>query len=68
MRWVGEVARMAEKRAACRKLVGGLKEKKYIEKSKCRWVGINKMDLQEKLWRCGLYWALVNAVTNFRFP
>jgi hypothetical protein len=69
MRWAGHVARMREKRKACRLLVG---------KPRCRSLDNIKMDLVE-VRLGGLDWigltrvrdkwrALVNAVANLRVP
>jgi hypothetical protein len=54
MRWVGHVARMAEKRNTYRLLVGKPEGKRPLGRPRCRWVD-NRMDLGEV--GCGLDWA-----------
>jgi hypothetical protein len=76
MRWAGHVARMGEKRNACRILVGKPEGKKPLERGRRNWFDIIKMDLREIRW-VGRDWidlahdrdqfrALVNTVMNFR--
>jgi hypothetical protein len=47
MRWAGPVARMGEKRNACRILVGKSEGKRPLGRPRRRWVGNSKMDLRE---------------------
>jgi hypothetical protein len=53
MRWVGHVARMAEKRNAYRILVGKPEGKRALERPRRRWEDYIKMDLRE-MGLCGL--------------
>jgi hypothetical protein len=50
MRWSGHVARMGEKRNACRILVGNPEGKRPLGRPKRRWVDNNDMDLRELGW------------------
>ena len=70
------VARMAEKRGAYSLLVVIPRERRQLERPRCRWENI-KMDMQEVEW--GTDWInmvqvrdrcqyLVNAVMNLRLP
>jgi hypothetical protein len=45
MRWAGHVARMGEKRNACRLLVGKPEGKRPLGRSRRRWVDNIRMDL-----------------------
>jgi hypothetical protein len=45
MRWAGHVARMGEKRNACRLLVGKPEGKRPLGRPRCRWVDNIRMDL-----------------------
>jgi hypothetical protein len=76
MRGAGHVARMREKRSACRILVGRPEGRRLVGTPRRRWDNI-KMDLQEEGW--GIDWsvlaqdrdrwrALVNAVMKLWFP
>jgi hypothetical protein len=47
MRWEGHVARMGEKRNACRILVGKPEGKRPLGRPRRRWVDNIKMDLRE---------------------
>jgi hypothetical protein len=47
MKWAGHVARMGEKRNACRILVGKPEGKRPLGRSRHRWVDNIKMDLRE---------------------
>jgi len=47
MRWAGHVARMGERRAVYRVLVGKPEGKRLPERPRLRWEDNNKMDLQE---------------------
>jgi hypothetical protein len=78
MRWVGNVARMGEKRGVHRLLVGKPEGKRPLGISRHRWQNNIKMDLQE-VGRGGMgwidlaqdrdrWWAVVNVVMNLRFP
>jgi hypothetical protein len=78
IRWAGHVARMGEKRTACRILVGKPEGKRPLGRSRRRWVDNIKMDLIEIGWD-GVDWidialhrdhwkALVNTVLNIRVP
>jgi hypothetical protein len=78
MRWVGQVARMGEKRNAYRLLVGKPEGKRQLGRPRRRWVDNIRMDLGEV--GCGdVDWiglakdrnrrrALVNSVLNLRVP
>jgi hypothetical protein len=78
MRWAGDVARMGEKRNACRLLVGKPEGKRPLGRPRRRWVDNIRMNLGEvglgdvdwidlaqdrNRWR-----ALVNSVLNLRVP
>jgi hypothetical protein len=78
MRWVGHVARMAEKRNVYRLLVGKTEGKRPQGRPRCKWTDNIKIDLLEiglsvvdwiglaqdrYRWR-----ALVNSVKNLRVP
>jgi hypothetical protein len=78
MRWAGHVARMGEKRNACRILVGKPEEKRALGRPRRRWVDNTKVDLREIGWD-GMEWidlaqnrdqwrALVNTAMNLRVP
>jgi len=78
MRWAGHVARMGERGGVYRGFMGKPEEKRPLGKTRRRWEGSIKMDLQEV--GCGgmdwievvqdrVRWlALVNAVMNLRVP
>jgi hypothetical protein len=78
MRWAGHVARIGEKRNACRILVGNPEEKRPMGRPRRRWVYNIKMELREIGWDGGGWidlaqdrdqWrALVRAVMNLRVP
>jgi hypothetical protein len=76
MRWAGHVARMGEKRNACRILVGKPEGKRPLGRPRCRWEDNIRMDLREIGWG-GMDWidlaqdrdhwrALVNTLMNLR--
>jgi hypothetical protein len=78
MRWAGHVARMGEKRNACRILVGKPEGKRPLGRPRRRWVDNIKMNLREIGWD-GMDWtdlaedrdqwrALVSTVMNLRVP
>jgi hypothetical protein len=78
MRFVRHVARMREKRNACRILVGKPKGKRSLGRRRRRGVDSIKMDLREVGWN-GVDWtdmaqerdqwkALLNTVFNLRLP
>jgi hypothetical protein len=78
MRWAGYVARMREKRNACRILVGKPEGKRSLGRPRCRWMDNIKVDLRGIGWN-GMDWidlaqdrdqwrALVNTVMNLRVP
>jgi hypothetical protein len=50
MRWAGHVARMGEKRNACRIFVGNREGKRPLGRPRRRWVDSIKMDLREIGW------------------
>jgi hypothetical protein len=62
MRWAGHVARLGEKRSACRILVGK-SEGKRPQRPRRRWVNNIKMDLREIRWmvRIGLIWLRIGT-------
>jgi hypothetical protein len=76
MRWAGHVARMGEKRNACRILVEKPQVKRPLGRPRRRWVDNIKMDLREIGWDGMDYidvvqdrdqWrALVNTVMNLQ--
>jgi hypothetical protein len=78
MRWEGHVARLGEKRNACRLLVGKPEGKSQLGRPRRSWVDNIRMDLVEVRWGdvdwIGLVqdrdrWrALVNSVLNTRVP
>jgi hypothetical protein len=73
MRWAGYVARMGEKRNACRILVGkqegkrplGRPRRKWVDNREVGWDGMDWIDLAQdrEQWR-----ALVNTVMKLRVP
>jgi hypothetical protein len=50
MRWARHVARIEEKRNACRILMGNPEGKTPLGRPRCRWVNNIKMDLREIEW------------------
>jgi hypothetical protein len=78
MRWAGHVARMGEKRNACRLLVGKPEGWRPLGRPRRRWVENIRMDLVDVGWvdvdwiglaRDRDRWrALVNSVLNLRVP
>jgi hypothetical protein len=79
MRWTGHVARMGEKRNACRILVVKPEGNRPLGRPRSGWLDNIKMDLREIGWD-GMDWiedlaqdidqwrALVNMVMNLRVP
>ena len=78
MRWAGYIARMGERRSACRVLVGKREGKKPLVKPSHRWEDNIKMDLQD-VGLGGVSWidlarnrgrwrAFVKAAMNLRVP
>jgi hypothetical protein len=78
MRWAGHIARLGEKRNACRILVWKQEGKRPLGRPRRRWVDNVKMDLREIGWD-GVDWsdmaqdrdqwrALVNTLLNLRVP
>jgi hypothetical protein len=57
MKWMGHVARMGEKRNACRLLVRKPEGKRPLGTRIRRWVDNIKMDLVERMVFCGLDWC-----------
>jgi hypothetical protein len=78
MRWAGHVARMGEKRNACRILVGKPERTRPLGRPRRRWVDNIKIVSREIKWD-GVDWidmaqdrdqwrVLVNTVLNLRVP
>jgi hypothetical protein len=78
MKWAGHVARMGEKRNACRLLVAKPEGRRLLGGPRHRWVDNIRMNLVE-LGRCDVDWiglaqdrdrwrALVNSVVNLQVP
>ena len=78
LRWAGHVAHMGDRRGVYSVLVEKFEGKKPFGKPRPRWEENIKMDLQEVGFE-GMdwielaqdrdrWWALVNAVRNFRVP
>jgi hypothetical protein len=76
MRWAGHVARMGEKRNACRLLVGKPEKKRPVGRPRRGWLDNIRMDLAEVGWS-DVDWislaqgkdrwrAIVNSVLNLR--
>jgi hypothetical protein len=65
MRWAGHVARIGEKRNACRILVGKSDGKRPLRRPRCRWVHNIKIDLREIKWDrmvwIGLIWLRIET-------
>jgi hypothetical protein len=63
VRWAGHVARMGEKRNACRILVGKPEGKRPLGRPRRRWVNNSKMDLRKKDGevRTGLIWLRIET-------
>jgi hypothetical protein len=78
MRWAEHVARIGEKRNACRLLVGKPEGRRLLGRPRRGWVDNIRMDLLEVVWGdvdwIGLaqdrdrWRALVNSVLNVRVP
>jgi hypothetical protein len=63
VRWAGHVARMGEKRNACKVLVGKLEGKRPLGRHRRRWEGNIKIDLREideVVWT-GLIWPRIGV-------
>jgi hypothetical protein len=78
VKWAGHVARIGERRNACRILVGKPERKRPLGRPRRRWVDSIKIDLREIGWD-GMDWidlaqdrdrwrAHVNTVMNLRVP
>jgi hypothetical protein len=78
MIWAEYVARMVEKRNACRTLIGKPEGKRLLGRPRRRWVGNIKIKLRDLGWG-GMDWidlaqdrdqwrALVSTVMNLRVP
>jgi hypothetical protein len=65
MRWAGHVARIEEKRNACRILVGKPEGKRSLGRPRRRWVDNIRMDLREIGWDgvewIGLIWLTIGT-------
>ena len=78
MRWAGYIARMGERRSACRVLVGKREGKKPLVKPSHRWEDNIKMDLQdvgcggmdwiELAWDRDRWRAILNAEIKLLVP
>jgi hypothetical protein len=78
MKWAGHVARMEEKRNACKRLVGKPEGKRPLRRPRRRWVDNIKTDLRE-LGCGGMNWinlahdrdqwiVILNTVINLQIP
>jgi len=78
MRWAGHVARIGDRRGACKVLVGRPEGRRTLGRPRRRWKDDIKIDLQEVGWK-GVDWigvaedrdrwgAVVNAVMKLRVP
>jgi hypothetical protein len=65
MRWAEHVARMGEKRSACKLLVGKPEGNSSLGRPRCRWVDNFKMDLREIKWG-GIDWIVLAQDRNQR--
>jgi hypothetical protein len=65
MRWAGYVARVEEKRNACRIFVGKPEGRRTLRRPRSRWVDNIKMDLREIGWDevdwIGLIWLSIGT-------
>jgi hypothetical protein len=78
MKMAGHVALVRQRRSAYRRLVGKPEGTRPLGRPRSRWEDNIKMGLQEVGWEGmdwielvqdrGRWWALVNAVMNFRVP
>jgi hypothetical protein len=77
LRWAGHVARMGEERGAYRILFGRPEGRRQLERPRTRWEDNIKMDVPDVGWGMDWiklaqdrdrWWAVVNAVMNFRVP
>jgi hypothetical protein len=76
MRWAGHAASMGNRRGKYRVLVGKPERNRPLRRLRSRWEDNIKMDLQEVGWGGmewivlaqdrNMWWALVNAIMNFR--
>jgi hypothetical protein len=68
MRWAGHVARLGEKRNACKVMVGKPERKRQLGRPRRRCEDKIKMDLRETGWGCTdwIHLALMNTVMKFR--
>jgi hypothetical protein len=77
-RWAGHVVRMGDRRCTYRVLMWSSDWKRQLGRSRRRWKCNIKMCIQEATWgyldltapaqHTERWWALVNAVSNFRVP
>jgi hypothetical protein len=66
MRWAGHVARMGEKRNACRILVGKPEGKRPLGRPRRRWVDNIRMDLRDIGWMVWIGFILLRIETSGR--
>jgi hypothetical protein len=58
VKWAGHVARMGEKRNACRILVGNSEGKRPLRRPRPMWVKNIKMDLREMVWTGSIWFRI----------
>ena len=79
MKWAGRVAHVGMRRGAYRVLVGKPEERRPLGRPRSRRNVNIKTGIQERGWEGGMdwidlvqdrdsWWALVNAIINFRVP